>query len=63
MSDDTKTQIERFHDDLDAVIERWLEKPWDDRLTTGEFVGALMFKAHDMMANCREKYLKDKGES
>lgn len=55
------SQYTDFNDELDALIDKWLDKELDDRLEYGMFIASLTFKAHNLMANCRESY-QESGE-
>lgn len=39
-----KGPFETFCDELDALIDRWADKPEDDRLSRAEILGALEHK-------------------
>ena len=48
--------LERFGDELDALIRHWQDKPEDDRLTGGEIVGALEFRKHTIIQEIIRRY-------
>jgi uncharacterized protein (DUF2126 family) len=49
--------FETFCNELDALIQRWRDKPEDDKLSSGQVVGALQFAAHNIMQDAREQSL------
>jgi hypothetical protein len=46
----------QFADELDELILRWQSKPLDDCLSVGEVVGALQFKAYNLMRQAQEDH-------
>lgn len=42
-------QVMDFADELDALIESWRNKPFEDRLTMGDYVATLQYASHKLM--------------
>lgn len=48
--------FDRFCNELDALVQRWRDKPEDDRLSHGQVVGALAFCQHNLIADARDDH-------
>jgi hypothetical protein len=43
-------------DELDELINKWLDKPEDDKLRMVDIAAILLFKQHNMLQDAREKF-------
>lgn len=48
--------VQRFADDLDALIDRHRNEPLDDRMSMAEVVGTLIFRAHALMCEAERRH-------
>lgn len=58
MSEPYTNNYDRFCDELDELVQKWRDKPEDDKLSHGQCVGALLFAAHNLMQDAREDHAK-----
>ena len=47
--------FETFCDELEALVDRWREKPMDDKLTRAQVVGAMEFVQHKILSEADEE--------
>jgi len=52
--------IDKFSEDLDRLLQRWVEKAGEHQPTVREMVASLQFAAFNLMCEVRDRYLKVK---
>lgn len=54
--------VQAFSNELDELINKWLDKPEDDKLRMVDIAAILLFKQYNMLQDAREQSHKRQAE-